>query len=210
MLAVKLTVAIAGGVVSDPLAIGRPDRSLIGDGTERKTGTNSARDVLYPNVRLGIIQLYRDAIALGRNAGDKQICQFVGYSADQLCIAVRPNQLPIGASSAAKHQQPVLRPRGVHVPGTDVVSNALNDARGRSTQGSGIRIETLRHELIGASEQDKAIGVDRIRFGTEQLPSFTAIERGEIHRIVGRLGRIVVNGQIKEVLAIGKKEGPAV
>src|ERR1700730_8361702 len=98
---------------------------------------------------------------------------------------------------------------GVHVPRGEVIGNPVGYDLCVSAELSRCRIELLRHQLAATCEQHKAAGVDRVGQRAEQGTVLRAIERGEVHGVILGLDGIVIVGDIKKVLTIRKKEGPA-
>jgi hypothetical protein len=98
---------------------------------------------------------------------------------------------------------------GVHVPRGEVIGNPVGYDLCVSAELSRCRIELLRHQLAATCEQHKAAGVDGVGQRAEQGTVLRAIERGEVHGVILGLDGIVIDGDIKKVLTIRKKEGPA-
>src|SRR5215475_6742540 len=95
------------------------------------------------------------------------------------------------------------------MPGTDVVGHRFGyDSRRAVQQVPRGGVERLGHQLFAAREQKEAVGIDRIRLSTEQSTILPAVERGVIKSIVRSFRRVVMDGQIEEVFAVGKKERP--
>ena len=63
--------------------------------------------------------------------------------------------------------------------------------------------------MLVTRKQEIAVGIDGVRLAFEQWLIHAAIQRGVINGVVSRLGGVVVDGLIEEVLAVGKKEWPA-
>jgi len=95
------------------------------------------------------------------------------------------------------------------VPRGEVIGNPVGYDLCVSAELSRCRIELLRHQLAATCEQHKAAGVDRVGQRAEQGTVLRAIERGEVHGVILGLDGIVIDGDIKKVLTIRKKEGPA-
>ena len=95
------------------------------------------------------------------------------------------------------------------MPGAEIIGNPVGQHLCVSTELSRCRIEFLRHQLAATREQHKAARVDGVGERTEQGTVLRAIERGKVYGVFLGLGGIVIDGEIKKVLAIRKKERPA-
>jgi hypothetical protein len=138
-----------------------------------------------------------------------QVGELIGDNPNLLAAAIQPNQLQIADHSAAENEQAVVRGRDIHVPGTGIVHHTLGYHAWLPAPTPLGWIERLRHQLVTAGKQKKSGGIDRVGARMHQITIFTAVERREVHRIVPRLGEVMVHGQIQEMLSVGQDKRPA-
>lgn len=97
----------------------------------------------------------------------------------------------------------------IHVPGHGIINDTLDQGLRLAAQSAARGIEGLGEQLLVTGKQEIAIGVNGVRLSLEQGLIFTAIHRRIVDRVVSGKRGSVVNGEVEEVFAVGKEEGPA-